>query len=176
MTDDVVAAIAILQERCRREGDRSPYWNERIERALDDLVRNPNRTGNPHHLVRNALSNAGQMLDRRRQLCSIQFVGTPADLEVYLDLDHRGMLDGRRRLHTARPGSWDDAADHHRIAVASWLAHAPLTRKDRRLLQLLAHGTEADEIAAHDNAPVHRVRVQVSRARQRASALLAVGP
>jgi hypothetical protein len=69
MTQDVFQAVQQLQQLSRDYFYSSPYWTERTDRALDSILHNPSKVGNPHHLVRNALSDARKILHRRNEIC-----------------------------------------------------------------------------------------------------------
>jgi len=170
VTDDVVEAIAVLQRRCRRQGRNNPYWNERIERALDDLVAHPDRIGNPYHLARNALSNAGHLLDRRQELCQISLAGDLCTLDAICDLASRHAE--RRVPSRPRSATADDAPVQSAIGLRLQLDRSPLSAADRWLLGKLADGTTSAELAEQLDVPAPRVRVRISHARRRARELL----
>lgn len=161
MTDDVVRAIALLQRR----GRGSPYWNERLERALDDLVVNPDRTGNPHYLARNALSNAGQLMDRRQAICPISLIGGPTELDAYCDL-LAAPRDGSRPQ--PRSAMTTDAGRQAEVDLRLLLDGSALSPADRSLLGELADGVSSAEAAARRHLPVHVMRIRISHARRRA--------
>jgi hypothetical protein len=165
MTDEVAAAIDLLQRRCWRQGHGSPYWNERLERALDDLVANPDRTGNPHYLARNALSNAGHVMDRRQEICLMSLIGGSAELETYCDL-LAAPRDGSRPQ--PRSATTTDAGRQAEIDLRLLLDGSALSLADRNLLGELADGASSTEAAARRHLPVHVMRIRISHARRRA--------
>ena len=170
MTNDVVEAIAVLQRRCCSQGRNSPYWNERIERALDDLVAHPDRIGNPYHLARNALSNAGHLLDRRQGVCQISLAGDLCTLDAMCDLASRNA--DRRIPCRPRPATTDDAPVQSAVDLRLHLDRSPMSAGDRWVLGKLADGMTSAELAELLDVPAPRLRVRISHARRRARELL----
>jgi DNA-directed RNA polymerase specialized sigma24 family protein len=111
-------------------------------RAIDKLVRNPNMTGDAFRIARNALSDARKILARRHQLLPLSAL-EEADVRL--------------------PG--DDKV----IELTDWLERtSDLNADERSLLERLAEGATADDIARELDLPVTVVRVRISRARARA--------
>ena len=156
MANDSFAAVLLLQQRSFKCFNSSPYWTERIDRALDDTIRNIHRTGNPSHLVRNALSDAGKVLSRRNDICRFKDVQNAEDdsnessVETIADPRTQGI----------------EAA----FMIRDWVDRTSLSDTDRNTLILLIDGSEADEIAGSLGLTVQQARVQISRARKRAKA------
>jgi DNA-binding CsgD family transcriptional regulator len=142
MTKMVLRAIAALQQRSFLTRAISVRELELLERTLDKLARNPNQSGDEFRIVRNGLADARKILARRRQLLPLS------------DLD------------TARTMS---SSGEKVSELREWLARTPaLLPDDRQLLQQLAEGASADDIAREFKIPVKLARVRISRARARA--------
>ena len=127
LTDDVAVAILRMQNGVRRLETRSLFLTERYEAALDDLVRNPHRTGEPRHLIRNALSNARKRNARRARLHSVESL---SDKELVV-------LDPNSSTAT-QLFEWNRT-----------LETAPLAEQDRKLLRRLADGEAVADLATY---------------------------
>lgn len=157
MTDDVAKAIKFLQERLLRRKHNN-YWTERIELALDDLVRNPQRRGNPYYLARNALANSGKVLRRRREICRIKLMSD--------------LTPGNETASLPALEVFEEACCDLMSAAELLNDNSPLPTNDRELLKLAAIGYGASEIAAFQGSSPERVRVRLCRARTRIRAAL----
>src|SRR2546430_6590067 len=123
MTNDVAAAIAILQRGCLGAIGASCYWSERYELALDDLLRKPNRVGNPHHLVRNALSNARKRMEARKHVA----VFDPLDAPRFTWQEDEEV--GSRLMVSST-----DELEYTRIYIADCISRASLSIRNRNAL------------------------------------------
>lgn len=146
MTEDVVSACALLQRRIARYESSSSWLTEQAELALSEMVAHPDRTGNAHHLVRNALSNARKKMGRRAQLAG-------------------------RHVRTVPWATGQTLCQGGEARVDLFDLIASLPTNDRRLLELSAQGLKAGEIGDLLALPVQRVRERLSRARGRARGL-----
>ncbi len=157
MTQDIFQAVQQLQRLSRHHFYSSPYLTERTDRALTSILCNPSKSGNPHHLVRNTLSDARKILHRRNEICSFTRV------QKYDD-------------DSGNDNSIETIADFHCensetiFQYEDWLERACLNEKDKIILNLLLHGYEAQEVAKKLCTTIEQARVQISRARKRAKA------
>lgn len=143
-TSQAQSAYSTLQAKATSATDS--YIVDRLERALDEIIRNPQNTRPADFQVRSAWANAGKVIDDRRKLAP-QF-----------SLDAPGV--GDRTAVDALYGA---------IEVLDWLDHAFLSDRDRRLLHGLATGADAGVLADAEGVCVQRMRERVSRARRAAS-------
>ncbi|MFI7484069.1 hypothetical protein ACH9EU_16835 [Kocuria sp. M1R5S2] len=137
-------AILILQAQSRKASDL--YTQDRIDRALDEIVRNPSKTNPPEHQVRSALANAGKVMANRRRVAPVV---SHEDLVIEVD---------------AREDGYDV------VELRYWLETAPLSSPARTLLLALAAGADANDLAAQHDVPVQRIRERIARARKNARA------
>lgn len=135
-------AILILQSRAVNASDS--YTLERIDRALDEIVRNPSKTDPPEHQVRSALANAAKIIDGRRKLAPEI---SDDDLMMNLSVDEDG---------------------YDLIDLRHWLETAQISVSHRSLLLALVEGAEVRELACQAGVPVERMRERISRARKNA--------
>ncbi|MBV6628229.1 MAG: sigma-70 family RNA polymerase sigma factor [Rivularia sp. (in: Bacteria)] len=155
MTEDVFQAVQQLQQLCCKYFYSSPYWTERTDRAISSILRNPSKSGNPDHLVRNTLSDARKILHRRNEICSFTKIKMCDD-----DFGHdiETIPDFRfKNLETV-------------FQYEDWLERACLSDRDKIILNLLFHGSEAQEVAEKLGITIEQARVQISRTRKRAKA------
>lgn len=138
------SAYLILQAQARNTHD--DYTLERIDRALDEIVRNLSKTDPPEHQVRSALANAGKVMANRRRLAPVV-----SHEDLVTDVDAR-----------------EDGYDV--VELRSWLETAPLPSPARTLLVALAAGADAKDLAAQQDVPVQRIRERIARARKSARA------
>lgn len=168
MTGDVVLAIQQLQGRIGRvPTTRNRYWTERYERALDELVRNPDKTGNPTYLARNASANAGKVLKRRLELC------TPiqnSEDDDAVGRQPRGVSVLKDPAATRALEEVEDtvAAGELRLVIDAWFAEADLSDRDRTVVEILLREGDEYDVARQLDLTLSQARVCVSRARARA--------
>lgn len=154
MTEDVFQAVQQLQQLSRKHFYSSPYWTERTDRAISSILSNPSKSGKPRHLVRNMLSDARKILQRRNEICSF------AQIKTCDDSGHD--------IETITDFRFEDLETV--FQYEDWLERACLSDKDKIILNLLLHGSEAQEVAEKLGMTIEQARVQISRARKRAKA------
>jgi hypothetical protein len=140
----VEGAIVALQQSARATFDT--YQLDRIDRALDELLRNPSDESTPaEYRVRSAMGHAYEVLERRKTIAPL----------VSLDAEHteQGVND----------------RDYPLVEINEWLRSEPgISQEQRALLQALARGEDAASLAHCEGLPVARVRERISRARRAA--------
>lgn len=158
MIENIANAVEILQKRNACYFYSSPYWTERVDRAIDTLLRHPHSTRKPYHLIKNALSDARKVMHRRSQICPIAEV--------------RNTEEGTQ-LQQSVENLADSSANSVEfiLGIIDWLNNAPLNSNYRTILSLLMQGYEAEDIAIHLDLTVKEARVRISQARRRAKAL-----
>src|SRR4051794_39811195 len=132
------SAFIALQSRASKTTDN--YGLERIDRALDEILRNAEKADPAPFQIRSALANASKVIANRRTVAPTCSIDDPA-VEA-------GAVDGQY-----------DAVD-----LMCWLATTPLTTSIRDILLGLATGQEASTLAAGAGIPVPRMREKISRA------------
>jgi hypothetical protein len=138
------SAYSTLQSKALSADDG--YILDRLERALDEIIRNPQNAAPAPFQVRSAWANAGKVIDSRRKLAP-QFSLDGPGLNEPTEVD-------------ARYGA---------VEIFAWLDRAAVSKADRRLLRALAGGADATALAETAGVPVQRIRERVSRARRVAS-------
>jgi len=144
MNDNVTKAVMRLQARLDRTSN--PWRAEQAEEALNILLSQPDRDGDPQHLMRNALADASKKLKRRTKILA----------------EYTNMVQVLS----------DQASDGFGILLVEVtdLVNRGLSAADQALLGLFLDGAEANEIANDLQLPVARVRERLSRTRARARA------
>lgn len=155
MTEDVFQAVQQLQQLSCKHFYSSPYWTERTDRAISSILSNPSKSGNPRHLVRNMLSDARKILHRRNEICSFTQIKTCDD-------------DSGHDIETIADFRFEDLETV--FQYEDWLERSRLSDKDKIILNLLLHGSEAQEVADKLGITIEQARVQISRTRKRAKA------
>jgi hypothetical protein len=158
MRDNVVSAVEAFQKRVLKSAydTRGAYDTERLERALDELVRHPEREAEPVVLQRNAFANARIAMRRRREIAAFTVesaLSTPDGEPVSLD-DWSGRAPNEDALV--------------RIEFDDWLARSGLSERDRELLSLAMDDPDWTAVAADWGVALPRLQVQLSHARARA--------
>ncbi|MFD8248463.1 hypothetical protein [Nocardia sp. NPDC059691] len=144
ISEPVQAAVIALQNRALTT--RDVYELDRIDRALDELLRTPRKaiTGAPKVHMRSALGHAHQAIERRREIAPVAELGEDAEV---------GAEDQNFRL----------------AEIRVWIQSEPaLTVGDRAMLNSLAAGENAESLAHRNGLPVTHVRQRISRARRHA--------
>jgi hypothetical protein len=127
------------------------YTLDRLDRALNELVRNSEKTTPAAFQRRSAMANASKVLRDRVRIAPI----------VSLDL----LLDVGEDIYSSDSGSQRAAPDILDIHI--WLETTPaLTSGQRAILQALASGEDAVSLAHRHHVPVERMRERISRARK----------
>lgn len=143
----VAGAVQALQKQASTS--RDTYELDRIDRALDELLRNPTDNSTPaQHRIRSAMGHAYEALERRRTIATC------------VSLDHE------RSDH----GNTD--ADYLVVEILAWLRTEPeLAPAERTLLDDLSRGHDAATMAHRYGVPLPRMRERISRARRHARTL-----
>lgn len=156
-------AVAAASAQTRRRRTPSGYQQDLYDLALDELLRQPDRDGDPEHLLGNALANARKHQRRRAKIAVITFYGDTQDLDV--------VVDDARRL---RPGPGSRAAQSNRHESAApladaldWIQRAPLTAAERTTLKIAAVAAMTQNDG--DTTPTVRQRLARARASARAA-------
>jgi DNA-directed RNA polymerase specialized sigma24 family protein len=150
MTEDVTAAVLRLQTSLMH-GRLKPWRAEQTEEALNGLLKHPNRTGNPYHLERNALSEARKKLQRRDQLLG----------------EHMAEIDVMAETGSLTEASDGDGYDVLRSDVIDSVRRTS-SEPDRKILAVALGGGSARDVAEAIGIPYDAAKVRLSRARQRA--------
>ncbi|MGW2539866.1 hypothetical protein ACWC5I_03110 [Kitasatospora sp. NPDC001574] len=143
----VAGAVDALQKQALASCDT--YELDRIDRALDELLRNPTNSSTPApHRARSAMGHAYEALERRRAIAP----------SVSLDADRVDCGQNDSNLLVAE--------------TLAWLRTEPnLADGERVLLNDLAHGHDAASMAHRHAVPLPRMRERISRTRNHARAL-----
>ncbi|AXI78531.1 hypothetical protein [Peterkaempfera bronchialis] len=143
----VAGAVKALQKQAL--ASRDTYQLDRIDRALDELLRNPTEDTSPaQYRMRSAMGHAYEALERRRAIAP----SVPLDPE---------RMDG---------GHTD--ARYPVVEILAWLWSEPnLADGERILLDELARGHDAASMARRHGVALPRMRERISRARRHARAL-----
>lgn len=137
------SAYLSLQDQALSATDN--YTLERVERALDEILRNPAKTAPAAFQVRSAMANAAKVIEDRRRLAPRVSIETPG----------------------VEPGTEDGG--YVAVEVMHWLDTAPVSDAERTILRGLAHGADAETLAASGGVGVQRMRERISRARKSAT-------
>jgi hypothetical protein len=141
-----------LQARASFYETRDHWRTEQAEEALNLLLAQPKRHGDPKYLVRNALADARKKLSRRAEILNLH--SSEIDwLEEEISDNFAGLL----------------------IETADFLTHC-LDPADRALLELACCGETTDVIASRFGLPIARAREELSRARARARGAAGLQP
>jgi len=148
------AAVSYLQQQTdSKKSAHDSFELDRIDRALDEITRNPDKTTPPRRQVRSARANA------------LKVVRHHVALEAF-SLDDPELHEHKRQqaeIAVQYGGGIED------VEMREWLDHTPsLTDDERTLLHALADGFDAELIALARNLPIKRVRERISRARRAA--------
>jgi hypothetical protein len=144
LSDDVIAAVRLGQGRCA--ATRSAPEQQRIEFALDELLRNPEATGDPRDLLDSALAHARTKIRRRAVIAALYPVAEPPDA-------------------VADPGG---SVEQALIDVLNVMARSPLAWPDQALLLFAIADLGAPAAAARLGLSVTQAQQRLSRARRRA--------
>lgn len=143
MSDAVIDAVKSLQEQALSTCDH--YEWERIELALDEILRQPASETPAQKRVWSARGHAYETLKRRGQI-----------VPQASDGQEPRYVEGAFLM----------------VEVTAWISLEPdFSAADRALLADLAEGWDAVMIAERDGVPLPRVRERISRCRSRARAL-----
>ncbi|MFF2142239.1 hypothetical protein [Kitasatospora sp. NPDC058190] len=142
ISDEVVAAIDALQKQAMRT--RDVYQLDRIERAIDELLRNPGDDKTPaRHRVRSALAHAYELLERRKEIAP------------------------QGELCPERESVGYTEHGYHRIELLELIRVEPSFKDaDRVILGYLVWGADAVTLAEKYSVAVPRMRERISRLRR----------
>lgn len=111
--------LAVQTAQSRLDRTTSGYKQDLLDLALDELLRQPDREGDPEHLLGNALANSRKHLRRRRAIAPVTTYGDARDLATLADAD-------------ADAGTVDPVPVL--IDALDWLQRARLTKAERTAL------------------------------------------
>lgn len=144
-------ALISLQRRASTTGE--VYFQERAERALDEVIRNHPKGSPAAFQIRSAWANAGKAIAHRHAI-------VPVD-----SLDH----EAERYSFAQEPAITDGG--YALVDLLQWIhSTSALTDRERRLMLALADGEDAESIASTSGVPIKRVRERISRVRKVARA------
>lgn len=151
--DDCLSAVLILQEQSKvKDKTLDSFELDRIDRALDELVRKPGKRGTPSRLVRSARANALKVVVSRGQ-------------HVAFSIDQED-LHARKRGQVELALATDDFAE---VDIRDWLDRTlSISEEQRWLLKATAAGFDAELLGSAMSLPTARVRERISRARRAA--------
>lgn len=155
MTGDVITAVERLQGLSNRYFACDPYKTDCIDLALDAILRNPDKKGDPSCLVRNALGDARKTMRRHYRIHPIEPFG---DEESY----SRFVEDAPDKSHFN---------SQSRIDIIDWINNLPLGLIDKSILRILTCGGDAIDVATRHHFTYSQAQVRVSRAKARARQL-----
>jgi DNA-directed RNA polymerase specialized sigma24 family protein len=162
----IAEALLILDTRYMRatSNDRGVRITtlERIDRARDELLRRPDREGDPEQLVSNAWGNAGKVIRNR-----ITLLAGPRDGEVD-EIAAEKRADRIATLQQRFGERDDDSVATLALEIRDVVARASLPQRDKRIMELLMLGMQSNEIAGTCGVPRPVAQVWISRARGRA--------
>lgn len=150
MNEDVVAAVLRLQDSLMR-GRLHSWRAEQTEEALNGLLSNPHRTGDPFHLERNAMSDARKKLQRRATLFA----------------DHVALVDVMAESGRSGKAPDEEPYDIFRGDVIDCVQRKS-SDQDQQILAIALEGGGASDLAAALGIDYDVAKVRLSRARQRA--------
>ena len=155
MSQSVCAAVEELQRQALLSSDS--FENDRIDLALNEILRHPESTALTHALVYSSRGHALERLTGRRRLLG----GTLVSLVEAASEDAEYDEQVARALATADSG-------YVRTDWERWISTSPsLTDGDRIHLQALAGGEDAASLATALNVSVSIMRQRISRSRRR---------
>ncbi len=137
----VYAAIKLLQEKSFHISDI--YHQELCDRAIDDLLNNQHRQGEPAKLANCAMGNARKVLVGREKF----WVHCP-DIMDYAPSN--------------------DSYEHLVMEIKDFIEKSNLNPGDKEVLVHLLEGFEAEDIASLLSTSVKNARVRISRSRKQA--------
>ena len=154
LSQAVETAVNHLQQQALQATDL--YEIDRIERALDELLRNPLKADPAHFQVRSARSHANRVLQDRRTILGPR-------LPLVLDTKDGEVSDARviRGFSVSEDG-------YDIVEFEMWLATSPsLSALERRYLQALGDGEDASSLATVHDRPITIMSQRLSRARRK---------
>ncbi|MCD5341429.1 hypothetical protein LR392_04195 [Arthrobacter sp. AK04] len=152
ISPEVQAAVATLQQQADvARKSRDSFELDRVERALDELVRNHTKTGKPSRMIRSARANAYKVLKDRASFNAFSLDAPELHTEA---------------RSKAEASAYDAYAE---FELLDWLAHtSTLNTEQRVLLTAVAHGHDVTSLALVTGVPLQRMRERLSRARRAA--------
>jgi hypothetical protein len=142
------SAVQVLQAQALTTTDG--YRLDVTDRALDELLRNPNSGSPAAYWIRSAQANAAKVVRARRRRY---------DEGVLRNRDPRPGVHRQHRL-VQEP-------DEATIDTLDWLSRTSgVTESQRRILCDLAAGHDAYSLSLRDGVPPTRIQERISRARR----------
>lgn len=167
MTTDVIQAISILYSYYSRLRSHENSQLDRIDGALDYLIRNPEKLHDPKKLAYIAWGNAGK------------FVRSRGGRQVLLPVDVGDAMSGNfvnssnssevaSVIKVQNASAVADYLEYLDCEVTDFIAREGFCERDKNILTYLHKGYTAEEIADTLGIPLKQARVIITRARNRA--------
>ncbi|MFB9326982.1 hypothetical protein ACFFSY_13725 [Paenibacillus aurantiacus] len=144
---DTLEAMEILYRMEQGTGDSRT--KDRIDRALDELARNPVRTGDPKKIANNAMGNAGKVLRSREQL------------QVHFDVDVTEVL------QTSKIGQPAFNSVQLKFEVIDFIDRSNFNAKDKRIAYALLNGKDVKDLAVTHEVNESRASLWVTRLKKK---------
>lgn len=155
LSQPVLAAVSDLQRRAIKAVDL--FEIERIERALDEILRHPTSTKPASTQIYSSRGHASQSLTERRRILGGAIVALVVESDDKEEYDARVV----RAVTTIEPGFAE-------VEFEQWLATTTsVTDRDRSFLRALAVGEDAASLAAVHGSPATIMSQRLSRVRRR---------
>lgn len=153
LSQPVLVAVSELQQQAIQATDL--YEIDRIERSIDEILRNPANPDPAPFQVRSARSHAHQVLQDRRRIMGMR-------VPMILDTNDEETYDADVVRGFSEVDSGYDV-----VELEMWLATTPLlSARERSLLQSLGNGEDAASLAGAHDRPVTIMSQRLSRARR----------
>ncbi|MFD6508004.1 hypothetical protein [Bacillus sp. NPDC060175] len=142
------ALILLDKMRKRAKNSYNSYYQvERIEQAMDYLLNNPSKQGDPKTLVRDVMGSAGSKIRNRIEV--VKKAGELAGVSSPM----------------AMPQQANDSIHYVVIETINEINNLPIKPKEKKILTELTQGKDTEDLAEQYKTTVTAVRTRISKAR-----------
>lgn len=149
MSDSVSEALILLDDMRKKAqtSSNSYYKIERIEQAMDYLINNPSKQGDPKLLVRDFMGSAGSKIRNRINV-----------------IKEASNLAGISSLMTIQQ-EVNDSINYLTLEIIDEITALSLKEKDKSILIELAQGKDVEDLTEYYKTTVTATRTRISKAR-----------
>jgi len=149
MSNSVSEALILLDEMRKKAqtSSNSYYKIERIEQAMDYLLNNPSKQGDPKLLVRDSMGSSGSKIRNRINV-----------------IKEASNLAGVSSLMTVQQ-KVDDSINYLTLEIIDEITSLSLKEKEKDILIELALGKDVEDLAEYYKTTVTATRTRISKAR-----------
>lgn len=149
MSNSVIEALILLDKmRVKAQKSSNSYYQvERIEQAMDYLLNNPKKQGEPKTIIRDVMGSAGSKIRDRINIIkkASELAGISSPMTIQQDVN--------------------DHISYFKLELIDEITHSLIKNQEKKLLIELASEKDAVDLSEKYNTSIKTMRTRISKAR-----------